>query len=302
MSAQGNPAVPVVEARPADSAYERVGRAGHWLAEAGLPFALILYLSLKGGGYADVVYEEVGWVIWWFVLLGVLVGVLPLARVGLGARLGLGFMAAFVVWTGLGIGWSQSAEQSATELARVATYLSIFVFMVLARRPGSARRTVNAVAAAIAVIGAMALMQRFHPSLFPANEAGRVLDNAQSRLNYPLNYWNGLAALIAMGIPLLVTIAGRARTLAGQRPRRRGPARDGPHRLLHALSRRGDRDRGRPRRADRALSAPVRAAADARLRGHRRRAADRGGGAARRPGERFADRDGARPGRDRCWR
>ena len=215
MSARGNPAMPRAEARSEVSAYERLEQAGRWLAEAGLPFALIIYLALRGGGYGDVVYEEVGWVVWWFVLLGVLVGILPLARAGLGARLGLGFMAAFTVWTALGIGWSQSAEQSATELARVATYLSVFVFMVLARRPGSARRTVNAVAAAIALIGVLALMQRLHPSWFPTNEAGRLLANAQERLNYPLNYWNGLAALVAMGIPLLVAIACRARTLAG---------------------------------------------------------------------------------------
>jgi hypothetical protein len=215
MSAPGDSAVRGAQPRSAEAAVHRVEWAGRWLAEAGLPFALILYLALKGGGYVDVVYEEVGWILWWLVLLGVLIGVLPLARMGLAARLALGAMAAFVAWTALAIGWSSSAEQSAIELARVATYLSVFLFMVLARRPGSARRTVNAVAVAIAVIGALALVQRFHPSWLPANDAGRILAYARARLNYPLNYWNGLAALVAMGIPLLVVIATRARTLAG---------------------------------------------------------------------------------------
>src|SRR5919198_6380768 len=57
---------------------ESVGPAfAGWL----LPFALVLYLALKGGGYDPVVRGEVGIAIWWIVLLGAGVGVLPLARV-----------------------------------------------------------------------------------------------------------------------------------------------------------------------------------------------------------------------------
>jgi O-antigen ligase len=52
-----------------------------------------------------------------------------------------------------------------------------------------------------------------HPAWFPDNEPAQAL-GARSRLNYPLNYWNGLAALIAIGVPLLLWIATSARHVA----------------------------------------------------------------------------------------
>jgi hypothetical protein len=39
------------------------------------------------------------------------------------------------------------------------------------------------------------------------------LAGSQRRLSWPLNYWNGLGALAAMGIPLLLSLAGSARSL-----------------------------------------------------------------------------------------
>ena len=51
----------------------RAGRALTW----GAAVLLSVYLGLSGGGYDIVVRSEVGLIVWWFVLLGVLVGVLP---------------------------------------------------------------------------------------------------------------------------------------------------------------------------------------------------------------------------------
>ncbi len=59
----------------------------------------------------------------------------------------------------------------------------------------------------------MALLSRLHPSWFPADQAAAGLPEVKARLNYPLNYWNGLAALIAMGVPLVLVAAHQARSL-----------------------------------------------------------------------------------------
>jgi hypothetical protein len=59
-------------------------------------------------------------------------------------------------------------------------------------------------------------LSRLHPAWFPTNETAQFLPSVRSRLNYPLNYWNGLAALIAVGIPLVILAAHRARTLVMQ--------------------------------------------------------------------------------------
>ena len=50
---------------------------------------------------------------------------------------------------------------------------------------------------------------RLHPAWFPANDQATYLHNTE-RLAYPLNYWNALAALMAIGVPYeLATAAVR---------------------------------------------------------------------------------------------
>ena len=58
-------------------------------------------------------------------------------------------------------------------------------------------------------------------SCFPANETGAFLAIAQSRLNWPLNYWNGLAAFCALGVPLALS---RSRPAIGPSPFARSSA------------------------------------------------------------------------------
>jgi hypothetical protein len=178
-----------------------------------LPFALVVYLGLRGGGYDLVAYSEVGIAIWWIVLLGVAVAVLPTASIPRAGWVGLGLIVAFAAWTALGIGWSESAERSAAELGRIATYVGVFAVVLASTGREGLRRTVNAVAAGVAVIGVLALVSRLHPSWFPTDQAAAGLEEAKARLNYPLNYWNGLAAIIAMGVPLVLVAAHQARSL-----------------------------------------------------------------------------------------
>jgi hypothetical protein len=193
--------------------WSRIGPAlGGWL----LPFILVLYLALKGGGYDDVIRGEVGVAIWWIVLLGALVGVLPVARISRAGWIGLGLLGAFCAWTALGITWSGDSERSVAEVARLAMYTGVLALALSVQGRDGLRRTVNALAAAIGVVGALALLSRLHPAWFPHNDLPQFIPDAQSRLNYPLNYWNGLAALMAMGIPLALVTADRARRLSFQ--------------------------------------------------------------------------------------
>jgi tetratricopeptide (TPR) repeat protein len=200
---------------PVESLLETARRdLGPALVGSVLPFALVLYLALRGGGYDSIVYGEVGIAVWWLLLLGALVGILPATRIPRAGWVALALLAAFAAWTALGITWSESAERSAAEAGRVAAYLGVFALALAAQGRDGLRRTVNAFAAAIALVGVLALLSRLHPAWFPADDAARLLPRELgSRLNYPLNYWNGLAALIVMGIPLLLGIAVRAQHL-----------------------------------------------------------------------------------------
>jgi O-antigen ligase len=201
--------------RPADLAARAeaaMRTAGPWLAQAGLPFLLIAYLGLRGGGYDEIIRGEIGVAVWWFVLLGAAVGALPVARLGRSAWIAIGVLAGFTAWTALGISWSESAERSMAEVGRVAALLGVFVLALAVQGPGSLRRMVSGVAAAISLIAGVALLSRLHPSWFPELEAPVFLPESQARLHYPLAYWNGLGAFCAIGIPLLLGLATVARS------------------------------------------------------------------------------------------
>jgi O-antigen ligase len=178
-----------------------------------LGFGLLVYLGLKGGGYDPLVHDQVGIAIWWVLLLGTLVGALPRLRPGALGWTALGLLAALALWTALGLSWTESAEQTSAELALVVTYLGAFSLALFSREREGPSRLVGAVAAAIVVVSLAGLLSRLHPAWFPgADQTARILDDPE-RLSYPLNYWNGLAALVAIGLPLLLQVATEARSV-----------------------------------------------------------------------------------------
>jgi hypothetical protein len=200
-------------ARPAALEYARRldwSAVPAWL----LGFGLVVYLGLKGGGYDPLVHDQVGIGVWWVALVGVAVAALPRQPLGPLAWAALGLLAAFTLWTALSLDWTESVEKTSADLARVATYLGVLFLALLARGPQAARRLIAAMGAGIAVVAIVGLLSRLHPAWFPeALDTGRILE-AQDRLAFPLNYWNGLAALVAIGLPLLLQLASELRSVA----------------------------------------------------------------------------------------
>lgn len=182
-----------------------------------LCFGLVAFLGFEGGGYDPLVHDQVGIGIWWVLLVGVLVGALP--RLG-PSRLGLialGMLTAFVLWMALSLIWTESSERTMADLARALAYLGIFALALSLKAPRERRRLISAVAAAIVFVGLLGLLSRLHPAWFPdADETARFLADSRERLSYPINYWNGLGALLAIGMPLLLHLANGARTYLGR--------------------------------------------------------------------------------------
>jgi hypothetical protein len=211
-------ALPTRATRPAgvdtDAIVTAVRRYGPAFAGWLLPFLLVLYLALKEGGYDAAIRGEVGIAVWWIVLVGAAVGALPTARITRVGWAGLGLLAAFALWTGLGIGWSESAERSVAELGRVATLLGVFALALSVQGRGAARRAAAAIAAATGVVAVLALVSRMEPTWIPAEDYLTFLPGAANRLAYPLGYWNGLGDLLAIGLPLVVWMAAEGRLTA----------------------------------------------------------------------------------------
>src|SRR3954453_20812212 len=104
------PGQAVARPRPALAAVPRFSfdtvAVSAWL----VGFAPVAYLSFANGGYDTIVRNEVGIAVWWIALVGALAGLAP-ARLPAPAWAAIGLLAAFVLWTGLSTGWSESAER-----------------------------------------------------------------------------------------------------------------------------------------------------------------------------------------------
>jgi hypothetical protein len=178
-----------------------------------LGFGLVVYLGLKGGGYDPLVHDQAGIAVWWVVLAGVAIGAFPRRRLGTLAWCALGLFAAFAVWTALSLGWTDSADKTAADVARVATYLGVLVLALLSRGSKRTRRMVAAVGSGVAFVALVGLLSRLHPAWFPeAEQTARFLTDSRNRLSYPLNYWNGMAGLVALGLPAMLQVATCAKS------------------------------------------------------------------------------------------
>jgi hypothetical protein len=189
-------------------------RAGwDWAAATAwvLCFGLVLFLGLEGGGYDPLVHDQVGIAAWWALLATVAAGLLPRRRLGPAALAALGLLAAFALWIGLSLIWTESVEKTFTDFARALSYVAIFALVLASRDGRETQRLIGAVAAAIVAVATVALLSRLHPDWFPtAQQTGRILES-EDRLSFPLNYWNALAALTAIGVPLLLQLASGGR-------------------------------------------------------------------------------------------
>ena len=180
---------------------------------------VVLYLAINGGGYDLIVRSQVAIVVWWIVLIGAAWGLLPAVRWTRTAWIGAALLGGFVVWTGLSATWSESSELSLQELSRVACYFGLFLLGIAIHRDRArgVQHTLHAVSAAVVIVAALAVASRLRPDLFPAaQQTASYLPGTEGRLGWPLNYWNALAALMALGLPLLLATATSARTLAAR--------------------------------------------------------------------------------------
>ena len=179
---------------------------------------------------------------------------------------------------------------------RVWSYAGVFTLALIAQGRGGLRRTAASLAAGIALVGILALLSRLHPSWFPPNEVVEFVPATASRISYPLNYWNGVAALIALGIPLLIWLGTAARPLAGRAlaPRRYRRCCSRSTSPSHAAGPSSSRPGSHP---DRPPPPPPATPGDDRDRRDRRADPRRPGLEPRRPSGRSLGRGGAQPGR-----
>jgi O-antigen ligase len=162
---------------------------------------LALLLAFRGGG---VVPEE-----WAPIAVGTAVGLAVLGAVGSLPHIprpawpALGALLAFVAWSALSLVWSASPEATVESVARLSLLL---LAAVVGASYASRTSAAETVAVALAVAGAV-LAVTVEVKLL----AGSTAMFSTTRLAWPIDYANGSAGLLFLGVPALLAGAAAER-------------------------------------------------------------------------------------------
>lgn len=194
-----------------------LGEAAEWSTVALVAIASAA-LAFAQGGYSQEVVAVSTVVVWLAVAAGVLFGLWTrsgIPRAGLIAGLSL---LGLVVLSTASMAWADDPGRSFDASIRVAGYLGLFVLVVAAAPRTGKRAWILGLAAGLTIACAAALGSRYAPTLFgnADRELGAAIPNAAGRLSYPIGYWNGLAALLAIDAVLLAWLGVFARSRSGR--------------------------------------------------------------------------------------
>ena len=201
------------ERSPAERLVALVGAYGTTVAVA----VAVFVVAYDNGGFGESTRDSFAVLLWWAVVLGLALAVWPLVRLPHGALITGGLLAAFGLFALLSVGWAADAASAYAEFTRVALYVAVFAVTVVAGRRDNAGRWIDGLALGIVAVAVLALVSRFFPGTFEQDEIARFLPGDANRLSFPVGYYNGLAILVALALPLLLrqAVAGRNAVLRG---------------------------------------------------------------------------------------
>jgi hypothetical protein len=122
---------------------------------------------------------------------------------------GLGLLAAFAAWSGLSMTWTVFPSATWTELNRAIAYALV---VALALAAGSwYPRAVSRAALGYVAVALLVALYALLAKIVPAVHIGGLVDfdktTTIARLREPLEYWNALALVLAMAVPIVLRLA-----------------------------------------------------------------------------------------------
>ena len=176
--------------------------------------AAVFWIGFDEGSYSLESRSILAIVVLWGAILAFALGLWPLRRPPLAALVAGGLLCAFALVTGLSLLWAESAERALAEFNRAVLLTAVFAVAVLAGTRGNVGRWLDGIALGIAGVGLLALASRLFPDVLPAGAVQDFLPAVATRLSWPVEYWNGLAILVGIGLPLLLRVATTAQPVA----------------------------------------------------------------------------------------
>lgn len=178
--------------------------------------AIVFVVAYTGGAYDVGDWSRLGLVAWWAVAVIAALGAFSIPFAGRVAGTALLALALLALSSAT---WADAPARAVTEFQRTLAYLGVFVLVLLLARRGSAAAWSDGLALGLVAVAAVALVSRFFAGTFSTQEIPELLPAAAERLSFPVGYWNGLAILVALAVPLLLRGA-----VAGETPWGRGAA------------------------------------------------------------------------------
>jgi len=129
------------------------------------------------------------------VLAASLWGLIPRPVLARSGAIAVALLAAFALWSGASILWSEAPDRSWDFLNRVVVYLAFLTLGLFVGR----RRYADVLAALLGGVVVWALVEKVLA----------LDDGRRARLNEPIGYWNTLGLLAASVVPLALRLASR---------------------------------------------------------------------------------------------
>lgn len=168
-------------------------------------------LALLNGGYDEQTQAAMAIIVWSLFILVAVSGLGHVEFLPMGGRIAAGALGALVVFTLFSTSWATDDGAAFNDAVLAAGYLGLFL-LVLTFAPQGGRPWLAALAIGLAAVAFLGLGSRVLPDLFPDAPGLDLLSASTARLSYPLNYWNGMGACLAVAIILLAWFGAEGST------------------------------------------------------------------------------------------
>jgi len=165
--------------------------------------AAVFAVGFAHGGYSTVARTTVGAVAWWLVVLLAVAGARAV-RPGPAGLVALGGLGALAVLNLVSLLWSHDATSAFAEFDRDLVYAGAGLVALAVVQKLGAGVLADGLALGLGAIAYLALASRCLGGIGADRTPPTFVTISSNRLSYPLDYWNGLAILVALAVPLLL--------------------------------------------------------------------------------------------------
>jgi hypothetical protein len=168
--------------------------------------AVIVAAAILGGALAEGLFQPTGYaaasiVIWAIVVAGLVWRVLPAGPIGTTTIVAGGCLAGSAALATASLAWAGDQGRAFEEAVRIFFYLGLFVLAASTASEEGRHQWLAGLTAGLAAVSLIALFAYLQPGVL--NSGVSDIPNATGRLAYPIGYWNGAAALLAVAAVLL---------------------------------------------------------------------------------------------------